>query len=168
MAFGASPILEDGYLIVTIDQLQAAYIVAFDLASGKELWRVERLLGITGGYSTPGIMMFEGVKLIVSAAPGEMLAYDLKTGAKRMSLLGLTNAPVSLPVIVEQRIYYTEPPGKPLPMSALGNADKNGDRVIELTEVKDSIGIYRLIERLDQGFGNGDGKVDEAEWNKRL
>ena len=162
----ASPILEDNYLVVTVDQLQAAYIVAFDVASGKELWRVERLLGITGGYSTPGIMAIGGVKLIVSAAPGEMLAYDLKTGEKRMSLLGLTNAPVSLPVIIKQRIFYTEPPGKPLPMSALGNADKNGDQVIELTEVKDSIGTYRLIERLDQGFGNGDGKVDEAEWNK--
>lgn len=162
----ASPLLEDNYLIITIDQLQDSYIAAFEVTSGKELWRVERLIGVTGGYSTPNIIEIEGVKLIISAAPGEMLAYDLKTGEKRMSLLGLTNAPVSVPVVDHQRLYYTEPPGKPLPMSALGNVDKNGDQVIELDEVKDSIGVYRLIERLDKGFGNNDGKVDEAEWNK--
>ncbi len=162
----ASPLLEDGYLVVAVDQLQDAYIAAFDVASGKELWRVDRLIGITGGYSTPNLVEIDGVKLIVSAAPGEMLAYDLKTGERRMSLLGLTNAPVSVPVIDKRRIYYTEPPGKPLPMSALGNVDKNGDQIIELAEIKDSIGAYRLIERLDKGFGNGDGKVDQAEWDK--
>ncbi len=162
----ASPILEDGYLVITIDQLQDAYIAALDVATGKEVWRAERLLGITGGYSTPGVMQVGGSKLIVSAAPGEMLAYDLKTGDKRLSVLGLTNAPVSIPVIEGNRIYYTEPPGKPLPMSALGDADKNGDNVIELAEVQDSVGAKRLVERIDTGFGNSDGKVDEAEWSK--
>lgn len=162
----ASPILEDKYLVVTVDQLQDPYIVAYDVTDGKELWRVERLIGITGGYSTPGLIEMDGRKLVISAAPGEMSAYDLHSGEKRMSVLGLTNAPVSLPVIEQQRIFYTEPPGKPLPMSALGNADKNGDQIIELAEVKESIGTYRLIERIDNGFGNGDGKVDEAEWTK--
>ncbi len=162
----ASPLLEDNTLVVAVDQLQDPYMVAFDVTSGSELWRVDRLIGITGGYSTPGLLEMDGKKLVISAAPGEMSAYDLRTGEKHMSVLGLTNAPVSLPVIEQNRIYYTEPPGKPLPMSALGNADKNGDHVIELEEVKESIGTRRLIERLDNGFGNGDGKVDEAEWTK--
>ncbi len=162
----ASPLLEDGRLVVTIDQLQDPYIVALDVTNGQELWRTERLIGVTGGYSSPTITELDGEKVIISAAPGEMVAYDLKTGAKLMSVLGLTNAPVSVPVVVGQRLYYTEPPGKPLPMSALGNADKNGDEVIEAAEVKESVGVLRLIERLDKGFGNGDGKVDLEEWNK--
>jgi outer membrane protein assembly factor BamB len=95
-----------------------------------------------------------------------MTPYDPKTGSKRMSVVGLSNAPVSLPVAVQANIYYSEPPGEPIPMAALGNADQNKDGVIELDEVKGSLGTYRLIERLDQGFGNADGKVDQAEWDK--
>ncbi len=49
---------------------------------------------------------------------------------------------------------------------ALGNADQNKDGVIELAEVKSSVGTYRLIERIDNGFGNSDGKVDKTEWDK--
>jgi outer membrane protein assembly factor BamB len=162
----ASPILVDDRLIVTVDQLQDPYIVALDVTSGNQLWKVERLQGITGGYSTPALVEIGDQKLIVSAAPGEMVAYDLMSGEKRLSLIGLTNAPVAVPVVDKDCIYYTEPPGERIPMEALGDADKNKDEVIELEEVKNSVGTYRLIERLDKGFGNGDGKVDKAEWDK--
>ncbi len=162
----ASPILVDGRLIVTIDQLQDPYIAALDVATGNQLWKVERLQGITGGYSSPTFVEIGGHKLIVSAAPGEMVAYDLETGEKRMSMIGLTNAPVAVPVVHHDHIYYTEPPGEPIPMEALGNADANKDGEIELKEVENSVGTYRLIERLDKGFGNDDGKVDKAEWDK--
>ena len=162
----ASPILVDGRLIVTIDQLQSPYIAAFDVTNGTQLWKVERLQGITGGYSSPTFVEIGNRKLIISAAPGEMVAYDLETGEKRLSMIGLTNAPVAVPVVYNDHIYYSEPPGEPIPMEALGNADANKDGVIELEEVKNSVGTYRLIERLDKGFGNDDGKVDQAEWDK--
>jgi outer membrane protein assembly factor BamB len=156
----------DGRLIVTIDQLQSPYIAAFDVTNGNQLWKVERLQGITGGYSSPTFVEIGTRKLIISAAPGEMVAYDLETGEKRLSMIGLTNAPVAVPVVYNDHIYYTEPPGEPIPMEALGNADANKDGVIELEEVKNSVGTFRLIERLDKGFGNDDGKVDQAEWDK--
>ncbi len=95
-----------------------------------------------------------------------MVAYDLESGDKLVAILGLTNAPVSNPVVHKGLVYYSEPPGEPIPMAALGDADKNKDGVIELDEVKNSVGTYRLIERIDQGFGNGDGKVDGEEWDK--
>jgi hypothetical protein len=44
--------------------------------SGTELWRTERLLGVTGGYSTPSVAEVDGEKFLISAAPGEMIAYD--------------------------------------------------------------------------------------------
>ncbi len=162
----ASPILVGDRLIVTIDQLQDPFVVAFNATTGEELWRVERLLGITGGYSTPALAAVGGRKLIVSASPGEMVGYDVTTGEKCLSVVGLTNAPVSIPVVVHDRVYYSEVPGEPIPMEALGNADKNGDGVIELTEVEGSVGTHRLIERIDSGFGNADGKVDKSEWYK--
>ncbi len=68
--------------------------------------------------------------------------------------------------MVGNRLFYSEPQGEPVSMQALGPVDKNNDGVIELEEVKMSVGAYRLIERIDSGYGNGDGKVDQAEWDK--
>ncbi len=162
----ASPVLMQGKLIVTVDQLQNPYIAALDVASGKELWRVDRLIGVTGGYSSPVYMHLNDLHLVVSAGPGELVAYDLNTGERKLSCAGLTNAPVGLPVVQNNRVYYSEPPGEPIPMEALGNVDQNKDGIIELSEVQGSVGTYRLIERIDNGFGNSDGKVDKAEWDK--
>lgn len=163
----ASPILVDGKLILAIDQLKDAYIVAMDVKSGSELWKTERLLGVTGGYSTPVLMQWNNLRLVVSASPGELVGYDLNNGDKRFSCTGIALAPVTIPIVQGNKIYYCESAhDEPIPMSALGNADKNQDGVIELDEVKNSVGAYRLIERIDSGFGNGDGKVDQAEWSK--
>lgn len=162
----ASPMIAQGKLVVTVDQLQNPYIVALNLETGEEIWKTERLIGVTGGYSTPVQMKLGDLDLLVSASPGEIAGYDLKSGEKKVSCTGVTNAPVGLPIIQGNRIYYCEPPGEPIPMEALGPVDKNKDGVIELEEVKNSVGTYRLIERIDNGFGNGDGKVDQAEWDK--
>lgn len=162
----ASPILVAGKLVLSIDQLQNPFIAAYDIKDGSELWRADRLSGVTGGYSSPVIMQHEGINLVVSAGPGEMAGYDLSTGEKRLSLTGLTNAPVGLPIVQANRIYYCEPPGEPIPMEALGPVDKNKDGVLELEEVKGSVGTFRLVERIDKGFGNNDGKVTQDEWEK--
>ncbi|MEQ1830792.1 MAG: PQQ-binding-like beta-propeller repeat protein, partial [Pirellula sp.] len=162
----ASPIISNGKLILSVDQLRDSYIVALDIKNGTELWKSERLIGITGGYSTPVVMKWNNRELVISASPGELVGYDLASGDKLLSCTGITNAPVGLPVIQGNHIYFCEPPGEPIPMEALGGADKNKDGVIELEEVKNSLGTFRLIERIDNGFGNGDGKVDQAEWTK--
>ncbi len=162
----ASPVLMNGKLIVTVDQLQNPYIAALDASNGNELWKVERLIGVTGGYSSPAYMRLSDMQLVISAGPGELVAYELNTGERMGSCTGLTNAPVGLPVVHNNRVYYSEARGEPIPMEALGNADKNKDGVIELAEVKESVGTFRLIERVDTGFGNGDGRVDKAEWDK--
>jgi outer membrane protein assembly factor BamB len=162
----ASPLLHDGTVVLAVDQLTEPYIIALDAASGNEKWRTSRLLGITGGYSTPALMELAGKTYIISAAPGELIAYDIQTGDKRATIEGLANAPVSTPVVVGNRVYYNEPPGEPIPMAALGPADKNKDGVIEIAEVANSIAARRLIERIDLGFGDNNGAVDQAEWDK--
>ena len=52
--FGASPILEDGKLILAVDQDTDPYLLAVDAKSGKQLWRVSRP-HVISGYSTPTI-----------------------------------------------------------------------------------------------------------------
>lgn len=79
---------------------------------------------------------------MVSAAPGKMVGYELSSGERAFSVAGLTNAPVGVPVVHGNRIYYSELPGEPIPMEALGPADQNKDGVIELAEVKGSQGKF--------------------------
>lgn len=162
----ASPILYQDMVFLSVDQLADPYIVAMDAKTGTEKWRTERLLGVTGGYSTPTLLNVESKVYLLSASPGELVAYDVQSGQRAASIEGLANAPVATPVVVGDRVYYNEPPGEPIPMSALGNADKNKDGVIETSEVAGSVGASRLIKRIDEGFGNKDGAVSEAEWDK--
>lgn len=162
----SSPILHEDTIILTVDQLSEPYIAALDAATGKLKWKTERLLGVTGGYSTPALLHLEEKTYVISAAPGELVAYDFDSGEKISSVEGLANAPVSTPVVIGNRTYYSEPPGEPLPMAALGGADKNQDGIIELAEVAGSVAATRLIQRIDSGFGDGNGAVDQAEWDK--
>jgi outer membrane protein assembly factor BamB len=162
----SSPAIVAGKLIVSVDQLRDPFIAAFDAKTGAELWRTTRLLGVTGGYSSPGEMTLDGKPVVVSISPSELAIYDVDTGKQLLSSVGVANAPIALPVIRNDRVYYSEAPFEPLPMQALGNVDRNNDGVIELEEVKKITGVYRLIERIDTGFGNGDGKVDQKEWDK--
>ena len=52
--FGASPILEDGTLILSADQETDPYVLAIDAKSGKPKWRITRP-HVISGYSTPTI-----------------------------------------------------------------------------------------------------------------
>ena len=52
--FGASPILEDGLLILPVDQDTDPYLLAVDAKTGKQRWRVARP-HVISGYSTPTI-----------------------------------------------------------------------------------------------------------------
>lgn len=162
----SSPVLYNGKVVIVVDQLSDPYIAVLEASTGTEKWRAERLLGVTGGYSSPTLLTVDSKTYILSAGPGELVAYDMDNGSRATSIEGLTNAPVATPVVVGNRAFYNEPPGEPIPMSALGNADKNKDGVIELDEVSGSVGASRLIQRIDKGFGNSDGAVSEEEWDK--
>jgi outer membrane protein assembly factor BamB len=156
----------DGRLIVVADQLRDPFIAAYELSDGSQAWKTERFMGVTGGYSTPCVHHGANRTTIVASGPGELVGYDAANGAKVWFAMGLTNAPISLPVISGNRVFLCEAPGEPISMAAFGNADKNGDGTITVEEVKSHAGVQRLVERIDSGFGNGDGGVDETEVQK--
>lgn len=162
----ASPIVQDGLIVLVVDQLADAYLTALSLETGAEVWKTDRLLGITGGYSTPALMEIDSQSFVVSAAPGELVLYDLKSGEKTASIEGLANAPVATPVVVGPRVYYSESAGQPLPMSALRTLDRDGNGSFEYEEVEKSVSYLRLMKRIDTGFGDGNGSVSNAEWDK--
>jgi outer membrane protein assembly factor BamB len=162
-----SPIIAGDKVVLQIDQLRGSFIAAYELTTGEQAWRVDRLDGLTGGYSTPSIISgTDGHLLVIASGPHELSAYRVADGEAAWSVRGVTNAPVSVPTLWKDRVFTCEPVGKADPITMLSPLDGNKDGKYELEEVKRNVAIFRLLSKIDKRFGNDDGIVVEEEWNK--
>ncbi len=150
-------------VILVADQLQDSFIAAYELSTGQPLWRQQRPDGLTGGYSTPSVVESRGITQLVVTGPLELVGYDAATGKRQWWISGLTNAPVSLPVVVGNRVLLCEPVGEPLSLSEseFAEYDKDKDGKVQFSEVED-VALSRLMARIDRD-GNRDKAVDSAE-----
>ncbi|HIM29654.1 MAG TPA: hypothetical protein EYG57_08855 [Planctomycetes bacterium] len=163
----SSLVLADGRLIVCIDQLRDSYLVAYDAGTGDEVWQVKRHDGLTGGYSTPTIVSRSGdASMIVAVGPLALTAYDATDGRKLWEIPGVASAPITLPLVVDGHVILCEPVGEAIPFSMFSRYDSDKDNVLTLEEVKKDVAISRLLESLDKKWGDGDKKVNEAEWDR--
>jgi hypothetical protein len=96
----------------------------------------------------------------------KLVVYNVATGNSELAVPGVTNAPVSLPVIVGQRVFLCEPLGEAPPFSMLDPFDADKDGKFTLKEVASNVPISRLLQEIDKKHGNGDGIVDADEWDK--
>lgn len=162
-----SPVLVDKLVVLQIDQLRGSKLCAYDLATGKLAWKVPRIDGLTGAYSTPSILATDWVSLIVTSGPQELAGYLASTGEKAWAVTGVSNAPVTVPLVSAGRIISCEPmrtSTTPFNLLAALDADKDGKYTLE--EARRSLPSYRLLERIDNDHGNGDGIIEESEWNE--
>lgn len=164
-----SPIIAEDKAIVMVDQLRGSFLAAYDLDHGGLAWKVDRANGLTGGYSTPSLCTLTEARspLILTSGPGGLTAYELETGKSIFSVPGVANAPVTLPVVLGTRVLLCEPVGEVMPItSMLSQFDDNQDGNISVDEAGKSEPMVRMLERMDRDWGNGDGIVTPAEWNK--
>jgi outer membrane protein assembly factor BamB len=120
---GSSLMTVDGLVIVVADQLADSYMAAYSAETGKQVWKSDRLDGVT-------------------------------------------NAPISVPIVWHDRVFVCEALGEPIPFSLMASADKNKDGKISLEEVKSNVPMTRLVQRIDKGWGNHTGVIGPAEWDK--
>ena len=168
----ASPLYEDGLVVLLIDQPHDSYIAGFDAKTGKSRWKITRPSGFMGGYSTPAVYRPKsGPAQLVTAGAMEVTAYQLLTGERIWWWSGGNMAPAALPVIDGDTLYTLEPVGEGAPpFSRMLYVDKNKDGKVQLDEydrnTPDGAIMYRVMKSVDEFFGNKDGAVDEAEYNK--
>lgn len=162
-----SPIIVGDRVFLLADQIQGSYIAAYDLASGTQLWRVDRINGVTGAYSTPcAVTGADGNPLILASGPQGLFAYRAASGEIAFSVPGVANAPVAVPVVAGTTVYLCEPQGGVEPMAVYSEMlDANKDGKFALEEAQQSVAMFRMLESMDRRWGNGDGVVEEAEWN---
>lgn len=73
----SSPVIYQDLVIIQNDKQQGSFLAAYDLATGKEVWKVER--NEKPAWSTPAIYNGKRPELVLNAA-NYLYGYDPKTG----------------------------------------------------------------------------------------
>ena len=167
---GASPIVAAERLIMVCDQNVGSYIAAFDLATGEQLWKVDRPEA-TSGHCTPIVYRPEaGEPQIIAIGSFYATAYAPETGKKLWWVGGLCFEMKSTPVISKDLLYIN---GYGSPMNEQNEKyEIKGFAEVVASKDSDQDGLLTLKEMPDELATNffpavdldNSGKLDEKEW----
>lgn len=176
--FGASPILEEGMLILPVDQDTDPYLLAVDAATGKERWKVSRP-HVISGYSTPTIWRPKtgGAQILVPES-FQLTAYAVADGRKIWWVRGLACEMKSVASIDDTTLYVNgwgfgqNQSGTQIPTvdfaTGLKTYDANGDGFVGRDEINGTGPMDRMLRGavgFDAFDGNRDGKLDAKDWD---
>jgi len=122
--FASSPVIHDGVVYVQCDVLTDPFLAAFDLESGRELWRTPRRDVPT--WSTPTILERGGLTLMLVNGWKQIGGYDARTGKEVWTMRGGGDIPVPAPVVWRDLVFITNAHGAQSPVYAV-RLDARGD-----------------------------------------
>lgn len=99
----SSPVIHDGKVIVQADVRGSAFIAAFDVADGTELWRTAR--DEVSSFSTPSIVSANGMSEIVTNGGRAVRAYAPATGKELWTLNPSSEVAVPTPIFAHGLIF---------------------------------------------------------------
>ena len=110
----SSPVIHENLVVVQCDKHSGSFLAAYDLATGKEVWRTNRPDELPS-WSTPTIHKTkEGFELVTN---GQFFrGYDVRTGKEIWRFADRAEVKQPTPVIAEGAIYITGgyPKGRPI------------------------------------------------------
>jgi outer membrane protein assembly factor BamB len=115
--FSSSPVVHDGVIVIQADVQKDSFLAAFDVKTGKELWRTPRQDVPT--FGTPTIHVVGGRTQILVNGYKHMGAYDFKTGQEIWRLGGGGDIPVPTPIVGNGLVYLTNSHGGRSPIFAI-------------------------------------------------
>lgn len=122
--FASSPIIHDGKVIVLCDVQTNSFLAAYEIASGKELWRTTR--NDVPTWSCPTIVESGDRRQIVVNGWHHSGGYAFANGNELWRLNGGGDIPVPTPIFANGLIYLTSAHGNLRPMRAI-RPDAVGD-----------------------------------------
>jgi outer membrane protein assembly factor BamB len=122
--FASSPVIHDGAVIIQADVQKDSFLAAFDVATGKEVWRTPRQDVPT--WSTPTVHEVGGRTQILVNGWKHTGAYDFRTGKEIWKLNGGGDIPVPVPVVGDGLVFITSAHGPGAPVFAI-KATATGD-----------------------------------------
>jgi outer membrane protein assembly factor BamB len=108
--YASSPVIHEGKVLVQCDVLSQGFLAAFDVKSGKELWRTKREEVST--WATPTVDVRADRAQVICNGYKHIGGYDLATGKELWKLVGGGDAPVPAPVVVEDLVLITNNHGR--------------------------------------------------------
>ena len=87
----SSPVIADDVVIVQNDWQQGGFAAAYDLATGREAWRIARNEGLA--WSTPGLWTAGGATQVIFNSARWIRAHDAATGREIWRLNNAVEAP---------------------------------------------------------------------------
>ncbi len=157
--YGASPILVDDKLILSVDQDLGAYLLAVDKNTGKLKWKIDRPQVISG-YSTPTVYQpKQGAKQLIIPESFQLSAYSVADGKRVWWVRGLACEMKSVVSYDNEYLYVNgwgfpqNQPGQQIPTvpfaEGLAKYDEDKDGVIAKSE----------LEKVDRASGDKMGFI---------
>jgi outer membrane protein assembly factor BamB len=165
--FASSPLIHENVVVVQCDVQENSFLAAYDLATGKELWKQQR--DEYPGWCTPNIY-FDGDKTRVAVNGYKHRgAYDFYTGEEIWRMSGGGDIQVPTPIVANNLIYFNSAHGKFSPVMAV-KTNAKGDITLEENETSND-GVQWYHPRGGSYMGTmlvyGD-YLYNAAWNGKL
>ncbi len=139
--FASSPLIYQGKLIIQCDVMDNSFIAAYDLASGKELWKKER--DEYPGWCTPNIYLNEGKVCVAVNGYKHRGGYDFETGEEIWRMSGGGDIQIPTPVTGLGMIYFNSAHGRESPIFAV-KKDAKGDITLQDDETRNDFVKWSL------------------------
>jgi outer membrane protein assembly factor BamB len=115
--FASSPAIHNGRLIIQADVQKGSFVAAFDIRTGRELWRTAREDVPT--FSTPAVVSMNGRDQVIVNGWKHIGGYDLETGKEVWRMSGGGDIPVPTPIAAHGLVFITNAHGKASPIYAV-------------------------------------------------
>lgn len=99
---GGSPALDGDTLVLLVEHDGPSYLLAVDVATGKNRWKVDRPSKVS--WTSPAIGDVAGRKAVVVSSSGTVEAFDLADGRRRWIVEGLAGNTVASPTILPEGV----------------------------------------------------------------
>lgn len=115
--FASSPLIYNGVLIIQCDVLENSFVAAFDVKTGKELWKTQR--DEYPGWCTPNVYTNEGKAYVALNGYKHRGGYDLETGKEIWKMSGGGDIQIPTPILGNGLIYFNSAHGRYAPILAI-------------------------------------------------
>ena len=122
--FASSPLIYKGVLVIQCDVLENSFLAAFDVATGRQLWKTDR--DEYPDWCTPNIYTSGGRTIIAVNGYKHRGGYDFKTGKEIWRMSGGGDVPIPTPIIGTDLVYFNSAHGPSSPIFAVSK-DASGD-----------------------------------------
>jgi outer membrane protein assembly factor BamB len=139
--FASSPIIYNGVLIIQCDVLENSFVAAYDVKTGKELWKTKR--DDYPGWCTPNIYLNAGKAYVALNGYKHIGGYDFLTGREVWKMSGGGDIQIPTPIIGKDLVFFNSAHGRTSPIFAV-KKDASGDITLQNGETSNTFVQWSL------------------------